>query len=214
MNKIIAVATAMLGLVISGPVAADVIGFTDGFAPGTWTVNVTGTLSTPGGSLGAVTETPTTFSIVGGNGASPDPANFVPDCVGSTFGILGPCEVDVFRTPVAPNATFIFHWSYTTADSGGPTGDIFGMLEDGVRIQLSDPGGPISQSGDVTAHALTSFGWFVNCTDCIEGAATATITSFVAQPNVAAPEPSSVLLLGLGALGLGVGSRWLWRRRI
>ena len=32
----------MLGLVISGPVAADVIGFTDGFAPGTWTVNFTG----------------------------------------------------------------------------------------------------------------------------------------------------------------------------
>jgi hypothetical protein len=34
MNKAIVVAAAMFGLVISMPAGADVIGFTDGFAPG------------------------------------------------------------------------------------------------------------------------------------------------------------------------------------
>jgi PEP-CTERM motif len=47
----------------------------------------------------------------------------------------------------------------------------------------------------LTAHAITSFGWFFNCTDCIEGAATATITNFVART---VPEPSALALIGLG----------------
>jgi hypothetical protein len=194
MNKAIVVAAAMLGLVISIPAGADVIGFTDGFAPGTWTVNFTGTLLTPGGNLGIVTQTPTTFTIVGGNGTSPNPANDVPDCSGATYSVLGPCEADIFHTS-APFANFMFHWAYTTADRDGAPGDIFGMLINGTRIQLSDPGGAISQSGNFTAHAVTSFGWFVNCTDCINGAATATITNFVAQ---AAPEPATLALVALG----------------
>ena len=194
MRKAIAIATALLGLAVSLPAGADVIGFTDGFAPGTWTVNFTGTLLTPGGSLGIVTQTPTTFTIVGGNGTSPDPANFVPDCSGATYSVLGPCEVDVFHA-AAPFTTFLFHWAYTTADSAGPAGDIFGMLLNGTRTVLYNPAGPISQSGDVVAHAITSFGWFVNCTDCIEGAATATITNFQAQT---APEPATLALIGLG----------------
>jgi hypothetical protein len=197
MNKAIAIGIAMLALLTSLPAGASIIGFTDRFAPGLWTVTFTGTLLTPGGSLGSVTETPTTFTLVGGNGLSPNPPSFVPDCNGSTYGLIGPCEVDVFRTPIAPTTSFTFHWAYTTADSGGPEGDIFGMLVNGNRIQLSDPGGPISQSGNVTVGAATSFGWFVNCTDCIEGAATATITNFAAVP-----EPASLALLGLGLASL------------
>ena len=131
MNKAIAVATAMLGLVIAMPAGATIMGFTDRFAPGLWTVAITGT--PPSGS---VTETPTTFTLVGGNGPF--------ECIGATYGFLGPCEVDVIRTPIAPTTSFSFHWAYTTADSAGPEGDIFGMLVNGNRIQLSDPGGPIS----------------------------------------------------------------------
>jgi hypothetical protein len=81
--------------------------------------------------------------------------------------------VDVFHA-AAPFITFLFHWAYTV---------------------LYNPAGPIGQSGDVVAHAITSFGWFVNCTDCIEGAATATITNFQAQT---APEPATLALIGLG----------------
>ena len=197
MKKAIAVVAVMFGLVVSVPVGADVIGFTGAFAPATWTVNSTGTLITPGGSLGTVVETPTTFTIVGGNGDSP--LDDQPDCNGGTFEVLGPCQVNVSHPSLGFN-TFTFHWAYTTADSAGPGGDIFGVLINGARTVLSDLGGPIKQSGNFTGHAVTSFGWFVNCTDCIGGAATATITNFAAL----VPEPSTIALMVLGLTALGI----------
>ncbi len=51
MNKLIAVAAALLGLVLSVPASADVIDFTGPFAPGTWTVNFTGTLLARGAPI-------------------------------------------------------------------------------------------------------------------------------------------------------------------
>ena len=78
------------------------------------------------------------------------------------------------------------------------------MLINGSRTQLSDPGGPIAQSGHVSVSAGSSFGWYVNCTDCIEGAATVRITNF--QAGVV-PEPATVALFSAGVLAAGVARR-------
>ncbi len=88
-----------------------------------------------------------------------------------------------------------FHWTYSTADVS-PGYDIFGVLVDGVATILSDPGGPLSQSGDFAFTSANSFGFFVNCTDCVGGAATASVSAFQAA---VVPEPGTVTLVFVGA---------------
>jgi hypothetical protein len=186
MRRAMAVAVTVLGLTMGLPAsAAPVNGLTGAFAPGTWTGNRTGNLT--GASGGTAAFTPTTLTLTGGNAISPNPPSFVPACTGSTSALLGPCEFDV--TTGNGGNTFAFDWAYTTTDTGGPPGDIFGYIADGVRFQLSDPGGPISQSGHTSVAVKSSFGWFVNCTDCIEGAATATISAFQAAAD---PGPQTI----------------------
>jgi hypothetical protein len=107
---------------------------------------------------------------------------------------------------LARNGTYSFHWSYLTADDAGPAGDIFGVIINGTFMALSDPGGPITQSGNANFAASSSFGWFVNCTDCIGGAATATITNFAFAQAVPEPSTYALMLSGIVALGL-IGRR-------
>jgi len=198
-NAIAVAAVAALSLAASLPASAAAInGFTGAFAPGTWSTTVLGNLT--GAAGGSASFTSSQLTLVGGNAASPNPANFTPACTGAQFSLLGPCEIDVTTTHIAN--PFTFNWSYTSADDSGAAGDFFGVIVNGVRIVLSDLGGAPSQSGHLSVLADSSFGWFVNCTDCINGAATVAITNFSA-----APEPAPLALLAIGLVGLCVMRR-------
>jgi hypothetical protein len=193
MKNLTALTVAVCGLMTSLLAgAAPIIDFTGPFAPGTWTTTFTGPTQ---GQSSVIS--PTTVSIAGGNSAG--------GCPGGVYSVLGPCEADVTTTTVGGIFNpFSFNWAYTTADEAGPAGDIFGVIINGIRTQLSDPGGPISQTGHFVANPTTSFGWFVNCTDCIGGGATATISSFVAGK---VPEPATLLLFGTAVAGMAFKRR-------
>lgn len=190
-------------LAFAGPAAA--VDFTGPVAPATWTVTNTGTLTGGSPTLGSASFTTTQLVITGSNSLSP--SGDAPSCAGGFFQTLGPCQLQVTRS--LPG-TYSFSWSYLTSDSAGPGGDIFGVIVDSSRIQLSNPGGANAQSGTNTFAAASSFGWFINCTDCIGGSATSTISqfTFTAAPI---PEPETYALMLAGVLGLV--ARFKGRRR-
>jgi hypothetical protein len=110
-----------------------------------------------------------TVSLVGGNSTGIG-------CTGAQFGFAtGPCMVSA--TYPGGGRTFRFDWSYATTDTAGPGADIFGMIVDGRVVPISDPGGPQAQTGRVEIVAQDSLQLFLNCTDCTNGPATATVTS-------------------------------------
>ena len=111
------------------------------------------------------------------------------------MGLPGNCQIRFVTTNILNN--FAFDWSYASSDSAGAGDDLF----DVARTQVSAPGGAIVQWGHVLVAATSSFGWYVNCTDCIEGAAVATITDFQAA---VVPEPGVIALLGLGVIAGGL----------
>ncbi|HEY7165724.1 MAG TPA: PEP-CTERM sorting domain-containing protein [Candidatus Binatia bacterium] len=185
MKRTVAVAIAALALMFSAGAQADTIGFVGLFNPGTWTTNFLGTLNlTQGGGPGSTTINPTTLNILGGN------TGIAPPGVGCTSG-NGTCEIDFVHSG---GFLYKFHWSYNTADD--PGFDPFGIIVDGNHIPLSITNGT---SGDVVVGAKSNFGWFINCTDCTSGAASAVVTGFAA-----APEPTSLMLLGLGLSVLAI----------
>jgi hypothetical protein len=196
------VAFALLALLgFAGPAAAD---FTGPTAPANWTVTNTGTLTGGSPTLGSATFSTTQLMLTGSNSLSPSGVS--PGCSGGFFQTLGPCQLQV---TINKPGTYSFSWSYLTSDDAGPGGDLFGVIVDSTRIQLSDPGGADSQSGARTFAAASSFGWFINCSDCIGGSATATISNFAVAAAV--PEPETYALMVAGALA--VATRLRGRRR-
>lgn len=193
--KTIALAALVTVAAFCTPARAD---FSGPAAPANWTVTTTGTLIGASPVPGTALFSPTQLVITGGNSISDTLG-----CAGATYAVLGPCDT---MATLARNGTYSFHWSYLTADDAGPAGDIFGVIINGNFMALSDPGGPITQSGNASFAASSSFGWFVNCTDCIGGAATATITNFAFAQAVPEPSTYALMLSGIVALGL-IGRR-------
>ena len=195
MKSVVFACLALLGF--AGPAAAD---FTGPLAPGNWTVTNTGTLTGGSPTLGGATFSTTQLVMTGSDSQSP--SGFSPSCAGGFFGTLGPCQLQV--TTNQPG-TYSFSWSYVTSDSGGPGADTFGVIVDSTRVALSELGAGNSQSGTESFEAASSFGWFINCGDCIGGSATTTVSSlaFVA----AIPEPETYALMVAGALGLALRLR-------
>lgn len=191
-RNFVCLTAALLLLAPSSEALAEIVGFTGPYAPAAWTISFPGN---PAGGGGVSTVfTPSTLTITGGNSSS---------ACGSV-GVLGPCEAQV-TTGHIENA-FSFHWAYTTSDPRGAIADPFGVIVDGARTILTSAAGSSSQSGDFLVSAFTSFGWFLNCTDCVNGSATATVTDFHAGVT-AIPEPGIPALLGVGMIAL------LFRRR-
>jgi hypothetical protein len=172
--------------------------FSGPMAPVNWSVTNVGTL-TGNVTLGTALFTLRQLVLVGADASL--------GCTGGTYGFAGPCEL---RVTVNQPGIYTFDYSYVSFDADGPGGDLFGVIVDGVRVapSISDPGGAVSQAATRSFTAQSSFGFFLNCSDCTGGEATATITSF----SVAAiPEPGTLALwLAGGAVLAGVAMR---RRR-
>jgi len=189
--KTIALAALIAGAGWCASAHADFSGPT---APANWSIVNSGTLIGASPVLGGAVFSPTQLVLSGSNTLADDLG-----CSGATYAVLGPCRTSA---TIGLGGTFSFNWSYLTADGDGPAGDIFGVIVNGVFTQLSDPGGAVTQSGSASFAASSSFGWFVNCTDCIGGAATATITNFALAQAVPEPSTYALMLSGIGALGL------------
>jgi hypothetical protein len=194
MNKRLFVAAALAVTVSSPGAAATVSGFSGPFDPATWTTTIIGNVAPPGADAneGSVSAGSSAVTLTGGD----DPA-----AIGCLSGFQG-CEVR-FTHSVTGFVSFSFHWDYLSLDAAAAQLDQFGLLLDGLKVDLSDPGAGLhSQAGDFSFTAVNSFGWFMNCGDCAGGSASATISAF----SAAVPEPTSTSLIlvamlsGLAAL--------------
>jgi hypothetical protein len=101
--------------------------------------------------------------------------------------------------------SFDFDWQNPDIDPNfGPVNDFGGFLLNGVFTQFG--GASTSGSENIDIQAGDIIGFRVNCTDCAIEPGVLTISNFSAPVGVVStPEPSTLILMALGAAGLAVG---------
>ncbi|MFM9064567.1 MAG: PEP-CTERM sorting domain-containing protein [Pirellula sp.] len=158
---------------------AAVIGFTGPYDVSNWTL-----LSDPAGGNGSVntSSAPASVTITGsGNGFA--------------IGFVGNVNTD-YTVVAAGTGVVSFNWSYSSTDVANYDG--FGYLRNGSFTLLANNA---SQGSGFTQFSVVqgdTFGFRVYSTDNIFGPGVATISSFDAP----VPEPTSMAIFGLGALGM------------
>jgi PEP-CTERM motif len=187
MKPVLRCVLMLIGLVACGAQAthaAVINDFSGAFAVGNWTI------TTPTGSDGFVTlNGPTSVIVASGNNAIPGNTDFS------------------ITMPFAGTVTFT--WSFTTADT--PTFDPFFVGSASSFTKLSDDFGNTTQTGteSVSLGAGDSFTFRAYTPDGANGRSETTITNFSVTyaDSGAVPEPTSMAIFGLGALGMAYRQR-------
>lgn len=189
MTKLALVLSLALALVCGLSAEAKALGFSGSYQlPGGWSTSFN---QDPdgGGTTFNFAGAPNSLQILGGNGFC-------------SFSSPSDCTL-FFTIPAKTGGVVSFHWDYSTADTGGPVWDKFGRVLNGVSTQLSSDSGSNDQSGSDSFNVLTNdlFGFYLNCRDCVGGAANVTISEFSAPDLAPVPEPGTLLLVGTSLAG-------------
>ena len=107
-----------------------------------------------------------------------------------------------FTITAAGNGVVTFDWAFVTTDTKqGPKFDPFGVLLNGVFMQLTNNNAGKSQSGSYSlmVNAGDVFGFRAHSTNSKFGSATTIISNFSAPSPI--PIPSAIWLMGIPIIG-------------